>query len=60
MNNVVVTGRLTSNAIVFGKEQETLKFTVATQSGFDSKTMEPRVDFVPCVFFARRKNFEIS
>lgn len=51
MNVSIISGRLAQNAIVFGKEQETLKFTVACRSGFDSSNNKPRVGFVPCVFF---------
>lgn len=51
MNNVNLTGRLTQNAVCFGKNKETLKFSLACRSGYDPATKKPRVDFVPCVFF---------
>ncbi|MEW6236405.1 MAG: single-stranded DNA-binding protein [Candidatus Omnitrophota bacterium] len=51
MNVAVVSGRLAQNAVVFGKEAETLKFSVACPSGYDSAAQEAKVDFVPCVIF---------
>lgn len=51
MNTVILTGRLTQNAVCFGQQQETLKFSLACRSGYDPTTQKQRVDFVPCVFF---------
>lgn len=51
MNIAVISGRLAQNAVVFGKEKETLKFTVACPAGYDSATQENKADFVPCVIF---------
>lgn len=51
MNVVTLTGRLVQNAVVFGKDNETMKFTVASSGGYDSSSQEARVDYVPCVMF---------
>ncbi len=51
MNVVIVSGRLAANAVVFGNNQETLKFSVACKSGYDSAAQQPRVEFIPCVMF---------
>ncbi len=51
MNTAVISGRLAKNAVTFGKEQETLKFTVACQSGYDSEAKQAKVEFIPCVLF---------
>jgi single-stranded DNA-binding protein len=51
VNIAVISGRLAQNAIAFGKEKETLKFTVACPAGYDTTTQENKADFVPCVMF---------
>jgi single-stranded DNA-binding protein len=51
MNTCALSGRLTRNAVVAGKETKAMSFTLACKHGYDSKTKEERVEFVPCVLF---------
>ncbi len=51
MNIVCISGRLVRNAVVFGREKQVLKFTIACNSGFSAQTQKPHTDYVPCAVF---------
>lgn len=51
MNRFTGVGRLARNAVLNGSEKKALKFTLATNYGYNEKTEKERVAFVPCVVF---------
>ena len=52
MNIVTITGRLVRDAHLNGAgDKRAMKFTIAANSGYDTKTKKERTEFVPCVYF---------
>ena len=52
MNIVSITGRLVRDAHLNGSgDKRAMKFTVAANSGYDTKNKKEHTEFVPCVYF---------